>query len=569
MRTSFFSRKNGNSFSPQGKQAGGLMNIGAYTFQEFKQLAENFHGYAAPGLLIGGYMVEMAKARLPEGTLFEAVVETRKCLPDAVQLLTLCSTGNAWMKIHNLGRYAVSLFDKYTGEGVRVSIDADALERFPEIKGWFFKLKAKKDQDTERLLQEIETAGDGICKAAAVTVKRRFLGHKHMAAITRCPVCGEAYPAPDGPVCRGCQGEAPYVTARRELPRGVALTQVVPVQEAVGRVAAHDMTRIVPGQFKGPEFQAGQRISVGDICRLQQMGRFHVAVQSDAPEAADMVHENEAAEAFARRMAGEGVTYSLPPHEGKIDFTAARAGLFCVEVERLRRFNLVPEVMAASRQDATVVAEGGKLAGTRAIPLHISRERLGQALGVLADGPLFSVLPLRAAKVGILVTGTEVFQGIIEDKFIPVITAKVTALGCTVVKSTIVPDDKTMMAGAIAAIRAAGADLLVTTGGLSVDPDDVTRQALLDAGLTDVLHGVPMLPGTMSLMGRIPHADGDMQVLGVPACALYFKTTFLDVALPRLLAGRTMTRAEAARLGEGGYCMACRTCTWPKCWFGK
>lgn len=338
------------------------MNIGSYTFQEFKRLAENFHGYAAPGLLIGGYMVEMAKARIPEGTLFEAVVETRKCLPDAVQLLTLCSAGNNWMKVHNLGRYAVSLFDKHTGEGVRVSVDPAKLDAFPEIRGWFLKEKPKKDQDEVRLLSEIEEAGDGICKAEPVTMKRRFLGHTHMSAIGLCPMCGEAYPKEDGPVCRGCQGEAPYVTASRVLK--APPTRVVPVEEAVGKTAAHDMTRIEPGAFKGPEFKAGQRISVGDICRLQQMGRFHVAVVEDAPDAGDLVHENDVAEAFARRMAGPGVTYKLPPHEGKIDFIAEREGLFSVDAERMFRFNMLPEIMVASRQDATVVGE------VRALPGH-------------------------------------------------------------------------------------------------------------------------------------------------------------------------------------------------------
>ena len=139
-----------------------VMNIGSYTFQEFKRLAENFHGYAAPGLLIGGYMVEMAKARIPEGTLFEAVVETRKCLPDAVQLLTLCSAGNNWMKVHNLGRYAVSLFDKHTGERACVSVDPAKLDAFLEIRAGS-QGKAQKDQDEVRLLSEIEEAGDGIC----------------------------------------------------------------------------------------------------------------------------------------------------------------------------------------------------------------------------------------------------------------------------------------------------------------------------------------------------------------------------------------------------------------------
>lgn len=401
-------------------------------------------------------------------------------------------------------------------------------------------------------------------------MKRRFLGHTHMSAIGLCPMCGEAYPKEDGPVCRGCQGEAPYVTASRVLK--TPPTRVVPVEEAVGKTAAHDMTRIEPGAFKGPEFKAGQRISVGDICRLQQMGRFHVAVVEDAPDAGDLVHENDVAEAFARRMAGPGVTYKLPPHEGKIDFIAEREGLFSVDAERMFRFNMLPEIMVASRQDATVVGEGARLAGTRAIPLYISRSRLGEALSALGEKPLFEVLPLRKAKVGILVTGTEVFQGIIEDKFIPVITAKAHQFHCDVVRSVIAPDDVKRIAEAVREIQEAGADLLVTTGGLSVDPDDMTRRALLEAGLTDVLHGVPVLPGTMSLMGRIPgdlaHPEG-MQVLGVPACALYYKTTFLDLVLPRLLAGRELTRAELARIGEGGYCLGCKICTYPKCSFGK
>ena len=177
------------------------MDIGAYTFKEFHQLAENFHGYAAPGLLVGGYMVELAKRHLPEGTLFEAVVESGKCLPDAVQLLTLCSIGNNWMKIHNLGRYAVSLFDKYTGEGVRVSLDPVKMAAYPELKAWFFKEKAKKDQDIDLLESEIEAAGDTICKVEPITVKRRFIGHKPMTRILCCPVCAPSAAQSAVPSC--------------------------------------------------------------------------------------------------------------------------------------------------------------------------------------------------------------------------------------------------------------------------------------------------------------------------------------------------------------------------------
>lgn len=545
-----------------GKKNG--MNVGSYSFEEFRRLTENFHGYAAPGVLIGGYMVAMAKSALPEGTLFEAVSESAKCLPDAVQLLTLCSTGNQRLKVHDLGRYAVTLFDKYSGEGVRVSLDPEKMAAFPELYAWFFKKKPKREQDSARLEEEIRKAGDTICKLRKVRVKKRFIGAKHMSGAAICPVCGEGYPAVDGDICRGCQGEEAVISSGLAEEEPDPVLKIVPVEEAPGRLAAHDMTRIEPGQFKGPEFKAGQLISPGDVCRLQSMGRFHVAVRDDAPKGG-LVHENEVALAFASRMAGPGVTYADQPKEGKIDFRAARDGLFRVNRKILRRFNLSPLVMAACRHDATLVREGEALAGTRAIPLYLSGEAMEAALAALENGPLFQVLPLRSARVGILVTGTEVFQGLIEDRFIPVISSKITALGSVVVKTAIVPDDKAAMTSAIQAMAEKGVDLLVTTGGLSVDPDDVTRQALLEAGLTDPVHGIPVLPGAMSLVGRL----GKMQVLGVPACALYFKTTFLDLILPRLLAGEEFTRHDAVDLAEGGYCLGCKTCSWPHCGFGK
>ncbi len=563
------------------------MNIGAYTFQEFKQLAENFHGYAAPGLLIGGYMVEKAKSLLPEGTLFEAVVESGKCLPDAVQLLTLCSTGNMRVKIENLGRYAVSLGDKHTGEGIRVSVDPVKMEKFPEIYAWFFKTKAKKDQDVELLEKQIEQAGDTIFKIEYVTVKKSYLGHKHMSAIFVCPLCNEAYPSDDGAICRGCQGEAPYALKRpvidediipqhivsnvsKEMPKGV---EIVSAEDAVGRVVAHDMTRIEPNVFKGPEFKAGQRISVGDVCRLQKMGRFNVAVQEEGAVSGDEnhIHENVVAETFAKRMAGKHISYKLPPHEGKIDLVAECDGVLNIDYRRLEQFNMVPHVMVSSRQHGMLIKKDTRFAGTRAIPLFLSSTYYQQALNILGDKPLFDVMPLREAKVGILVTGTEVFQGIIEDKFIPIITSKVTNLQSIVVGSRIVPDEKEAMKNAIEELRSLGADLLITTGGLSVDPDDVTQSVLLEAGMTNVLHGVPVLPGAMSLIGSIPAKENKvaMQVIGVPACALYAKTTFFDLILPRVLANCEITRADLARMGEGGYCMSCHTCTWPKCFFGK
>lgn len=541
------------------------MNIGEYTFEEFKQKAKEFHGYPAPGLLIGGYMVEAAKSRLPEGTLFEAMVESGKCLPDAVQLLTLCSTGNNWMKVKLLGRYAVSLYDKFSGEGFRVAVDQEKLAKWPEIKAWFMKEKPKAEQDTDKLFAEIEQAGDSICSVRPVTIAKKYLGHGHMTTIDVCPVCNEAYPGSDGSICRGCQGEDPY-----ESMEGVLCTDdapdlaTIPVEDAVGKEAVHDMTGIVPGESKGPITKAGETLDVGDVCRLQRIGKFNIYDGSSLP-GDEWVHENDAVKAFAERMAGSGITYDPNPEEGKINFFADQPGMLSIDLDALSRFNLSPDVMLATRHDGALMPKGKGVAGTRAIPLYISRDKFSRALTALGDGPVLEIKPLRAAKVGILVTGTEVFQGLIDDKFIPIISSKVIKLGCEVAKTDIVPDDRTMITNAATGMLDAGCDLIITTAGMSVDPDDVTRAGLVDAGLNDDLYGVPMLPGTMTLVGKMRTAD----VIGVPACALFYKTTAFDVVLPRILAGQPFKRKDLAKLGEGGFCMNCKTCSFPKCPFGK
>ncbi len=541
------------------------MNIGQYTFEEFKNKAKEFHGYPAPGLLIGGYMVEAAKSRLPEGTLFEALVESGKCLPDAVQLLTLCSTGNNWMKVKLLGRYAVSLYDKFTGEGFRVAVDQEKLADWPEIRAWFMKEKPKAEQDTDKLFSEIEQAGDTICSVRPIRISRKYLGHGHMTTIDVCPVCGEAYPGSDGSICRGCQGEDPYETMEGVVCADDAPgLRVVSVEDAVGQKVVHDMTGIEPGESKGPVTKAGDTLDAGDVCRLQRIGKFNVYDGAELP-GDEWVHENDAVKAFAQRMAGPGVTYNPDPEEGKINFFADRPGMLSIDLEALSRFNLSPDVMLATRHDGSLMPEGKGVAGTRAIPLYISRDRFSRALTALGEGPVLSVLPLRAAKVGILVTGTEVFQGLIEDKFIPIVSSKVIKLGCEVTADEIVPDDKSMITKAATKMLDAGCDLIITTAGMSVDPDDVTRAGLVEAGLHDDLYGVPVLPGTMSLVGRMRNAD----VMGVPACALFYKTTAFDLILPRILAGQKITRKDLARFGEGGFCMTCKTCGFPKCPFGK
>ncbi len=187
------------------------MDIGPYSFEEFLERATAFHGNPAPGLVIGGYMVEVAKSRLSEGTIFDAVVETPKCLPDAIQLLTPCSAGNGWMKVINWGLYALTLYDKYTGKGVRVWLDPARLEAWPEIRAWYLKLKPAKEQDKDRLLEEMRRAGESVFGVRPVRVKIERLKKKSMGTIGICPICKEGYPSKDGRVCRKCQGESLYM----------------------------------------------------------------------------------------------------------------------------------------------------------------------------------------------------------------------------------------------------------------------------------------------------------------------------------------------------------------------
>ncbi len=545
------------------------MKIGGYSYEEYLGLVKSFHGATAPGVILGGFMVELAKNDIPEGVLFEAVSETRSCLPDAIQLLTPCTIGNGWLKVLNMGRYALSLYDKYSGEGTRVFVDPKKLHAWPELEAWLFKLKSKAEQDLETLLDEIRRAGTGVLSVEPVRIRSSYLKKQGKGGIGNCPLCGEPYPARDGAICRACQGEAPYELQRkgpvdRDETRDGPPLKVVPVGEAVGMKTLHDMTMIIPGKSKEAVFTRGQQISAGDLCRLQQMGRRRVYVEEEGRQFDEWVHEDEAARVLAGAMAGEGVGLAAPPKEGKINLSAARDGLFTADVERLERFNMVAGVICACRKSYSVVNSGRVLAGTRAIPLFLPREDFREAMTVLRDGPLFSVLPIRRARVGILVTGSEVFEGIVEDRFIPIISAKVEALGCEVVRSTIVPDERQAIRDGIKGLIENGIDLLVTTAGLSVDPDDVTRLGLLDAGASDMLYGAPVLPGAMILLARI----GSVQVMGVPACALYFKTTSFDRLLPRRLAGLEITRRDLAKLGHGSLCLECKVCTFPKCPFG-
>jgi len=181
-----------------------------YTYEEYLEKIQSFHGHLAPGLIIGGFMVDLAMKNLPPGEFFDVICETGNCLPDAVQLLTPCTVGNGWLKIIDVGRFALSFYDKYSGKGVRVYIDRERLAAWPAIYEWFMKLKPKKEQDSSALFGQIKEAGSSILGMSPLLIKRDFLGKKSSGPVGPCPSCGEPYPLNQGGICGGCSGRLPY-----------------------------------------------------------------------------------------------------------------------------------------------------------------------------------------------------------------------------------------------------------------------------------------------------------------------------------------------------------------------
>jgi molybdenum cofactor synthesis domain-containing protein len=341
------------------------------------------------------------------------------------------------------------------------------------------------------------------------------------------------------------------------------MIKTVKLEEAVGAKLAHDLTEIRPGEFKGPAFRQGHTVCQEDLCHMQRLGKNHLYV-IDLEE--DEIHENEAAAILAAALAGAGVTWENHPKEGKIDLYAATDGLLRVDVPALAAFNLVDEVMCATLHSHTRVKKGEKVGATRAIPLVMKRAAVERAAAIARqNGAVLSVAPMRQAKAGLIITGNEVYHGLIRDRFAPILGRKVEALGSEVAALEFLPDDAPAIARTIQAFLQQGCDLLLLSGGMSVDPDDVTRHAIRQAGATEVHYGSAVLPGAMFLVAYL----GEVPLLGVPACALHHPVTVLDLVLPRILAGEHIGKLELALLGHGGLCRDCRDCSYPHCPFGK
>ncbi|MDD3337004.1 MAG: molybdopterin-binding protein [Eubacteriales bacterium] len=338
--------------------------------------------------------------------------------------------------------------------------------------------------------------------------------------------------------------------------------KLINTEAAVGHVLCHDLTQIIPGVSKGPAFRKGHIVRPEDIPVLLSMGKEHLYIwESDE----HTLHENDAAEILCRLCQGPGMCAS-EPKEGKIQLTAEWDGLFLADVERMRQLNSIGEIIISTRFSGFPVKKGDVLCGTRVIPLVIAKDRLAKAEGIAGDQPLLSLLPMKPKPYAVIATGSEVKKGLIEDRFTPVVDAKMAEYGCPKILQALPGDDPAAITAEIKNALSKGAEIVLCTGGMSVDPDDRTPLAIRQSGVKLVGYGAPVLPGAMFMMS---YTEDNRAVCGLPGCVMYAKRTIFDLALPRMLAEVPITAKWLNGLGNGGLCLNCPECHFPNCTFGK
>ncbi|MBW1659080.1 MAG: molybdopterin-binding protein [Deltaproteobacteria bacterium] len=337
----------------------------------------------------------------------------------------------------------------------------------------------------------------------------------------------------------------------------------LPIEDAIGKPLANDMTQIIPGKIKGPAFKRGHILREEDIPLLKDMGKAHVYVLD--PDKG-YIHEDDAAVALSDAYGGEEFE-RVGPSEGRINLKAGFHGLLKINLDLLTFINGSGEIICSTVHQHTVCPEGMTVAATRIIPVAMDENEFQKVLDkVKSEGPLLKLLPFVRKRIGVAVTGEEVYSGRIPDSSMEILTPKVKALGGEIVAHAICPDDAGVISETISKmVRVDDCDLIITTGGLSVDPDDVTLDGIGRSGAEIVSYGSPILPGAMFACAYL---DG-VPILGVPAAVFYFKATVLDIFLPRAMADDPISRADVVVLGHGGLCLNCKVCTYPVCPFGK
>ncbi len=338
--------------------------------------------------------------------------------------------------------------------------------------------------------------------------------------------------------------------------------KLIKTEEAVGQVLCHDITQIIKGVTKDARFRKGHIITKEDIPVLLSLGKDHLYVWENDET---MYHENEAAQILCDVCINEHMV-PTDVKEGKIELKAACDGLYVIDVARLEEINDIDQIMIASRHTNTPVKKGDKLLGTRVIPLVIKKDKMELVKQKAGETPLCQLHPYVLKRAGIVTTGNEVFYGRIQDTFTPVVAEKLEKYDIDVIEHITVNDDLEKIKDAILALKERGCELIIATGGMSVDPDDKTPGAIKQSGAKVISYGAPVLPGAMFCLA---YFEDGIPVIGLPGCVMYAKSTIFDLMLPRLAAAVPITRKDIARLGHGGLCLGCVECHYPACGFGK
>ncbi|MGN1182758.1 MAG: molybdopterin-binding protein [Faecalibacillus sp.] len=346
--------------------------------------------------------------------------------------------------------------------------------------------------------------------------------------------------------------------------------KLIKTEEAVGHVLCHDLTQIIKGVKKDAVFRKGHIVQEEDIPVLLSIGKENLYVYENDET---MLHENDAAEILVSLCMNEYMEKS-EVKEGKIELRATRDGLLKVDRKALQYVNQFGQMMIATRHGDFSVKKGDQLCGTRIIPLVIEKEKMekmkAQTLFITNQQPILTIKPFQHKKVGIITTGNEVYYGRIKDTFTPVIEEKLSEFDNEIIDHVILNDDDQKVTQSIQNMIKKDVDIVICTGGMSVDPDDKTPLAIKNTGAHIVSYGSPVLPGAMFLLAYFHKENGKtVTIMGLPGCVMYAKRTIFDLILPRVMADDEITSQELAALGEGGLCLNCHHCIFPLCGFGK
>ncbi len=336
----------------------------------------------------------------------------------------------------------------------------------------------------------------------------------------------------------------------------------VPVEASVGMVLGYDVTKIVPGREKYRAYRRGHIITTDDISKLRDMGKEQIYIWDSSD---NTVHEDEAAIRLAQYAVGPGLSWT-EPNQGKVNIKAEYDGLLKVDVEQLNWLNNLDNIVFATLHNDRLVFEGQVVAGTRVVPVAIDRETIEKAKELCSKSqPLLMVKPFKELWVGVVTTGSEVNNGRIKDGFAKVIRQKIAPFGGRWMGQVIVPDDPDLITKEIQNFIAEGAQLVLVTGGMSVDADDASPIGIRGTGAEVVFYGAPILPGSQFMLAY----QGHVPICGIPGGAIFSRKTTLDLLLPRIFTGDIISRLDIAAMGHGGLCEECAICHFPQCSFGK